>query len=292
MRARDRVLVTGASGGIGRAVADRLAREAKDVVLVGRNRTALETVRRELEPGHHASCALDVREEAAWLTALPSIAPDGRLSGLVTAAAQLTPVGPIGTWTIDEFRSTVEVNLVGTLLAVTTCLDALRQGNGAVVTFSGGGATSPLARYDAYAASKAAVVRLTENLAVELEPTDIRVNSIAPGFVVTPMHEATVAAGPKRAGSEYHERTRRAMESKGGDPPELAASLASFLLSDAAVGITGRLISARWDPWEDPEFRERLREDPDLARLRRIDDQFFGSLEQSSLAQEPSGESE
>lgn len=288
-RGRARVLVTGASGGIGRSVARRLAREATDVVLVGRNHSALEAVRHELEPGDHVSCAFDVSDEAAWIAALGLIAPEGRLSGVVTAAAQLTPVGPVGSWAVDEFRSTLEVNLVGTLLAVTSTLDALRDARGAVVTFSGGGATSPLARYDAYAASKAAVVRLTENLAVDLASSGVRVNSIAPGFVVTPMHGATVAAGPERAGVEYHERTRRAVESKGGDSPELAASLASFLLSEASEGITGKLISARWDPWEDPEFRRRLRDDADLATLRRIDDQFFGSLEPSDAAPPSSG---
>jgi NAD(P)-dependent dehydrogenase (short-subunit alcohol dehydrogenase family) len=283
-------LITGAGGGIGRAVAGRLARQDTDVVLVGRNFAALEAARQELEPGDHASCVLDVCDEAGWRAALPSIAPDGRLSGVVTAAAQLTPVGPIGSWTVDEFRSTLEVNVVGTLLAVATTLDALREAGGAVVTFSGGGATSPLVRYDAYAASKAAVVRLTENLAVDLAPSGVRINSIAPGFVVTAMHQATVAAGPDLAGSEYHERTRRALESGGGDSPELAASLTSFLLSRAAAGITGKLISARWDPWEDPEFRRRLREDADLGTLRRIDDQFFSSLERSHRAPDPPGE--
>lgn len=285
------MLVTGASGGIGRAVASRLARQGTDVVLAGRNHAALEAVRHGLEPGDHATCVLDVCDEAAWRAALPSIAPRGELRGVVTAAAKLTPVGPIGSWTIDEFRSTLDVNVVGTLLAVMSTLDALRNAGGAVVTFSGGGATSPLVRYDAYAASKAAVVRLTENLAADLAPAGVRINSIAPGFVVTAMHEATVAAGPELAGAEYHERTRQALESGGGDPPELAASLTLFLLSDAAAGITGKLLSARWDPWEDLEFRRRLREDADLATLRRIDDQFFGSLEQVP-AQEPFGKAE
>jgi hypothetical protein len=52
--------------------------------------------------------------------------------------------------------------------------------------------------------------------------------------------------------------------------------LVAFLLSRHAAGITGRLISAQWDPWREEQFRARLREDPDLAKLRRIDDQFFG----------------
>lgn len=275
---RRRVLVTGASGGIGRSVARRLAADGVDVVLVARRALTLDALCEELPPGAHACCPLDVRDEAAWRAARTVIAPEGRLTGVVTAAARLTPVGPLGTWEVDEFRETLDVNVVGTLLAVATTLDFLRDAGGAVVTFSGGGATSPLPRFDAYAASKAAVVRLTENLAVDLAPSGVRVNSVAPGFVATPMHDATLSAGPERVGAEYYERTRVASGAGGGDSPELAASLVSFLLSEPASGITGKLISARWDPWEDPEFRRRLRAEPDFATLRRIDDQFFAAV--------------
>jgi NAD(P)-dependent dehydrogenase (short-subunit alcohol dehydrogenase family) len=269
------VLVTGASRGIGRSVANRLARDGADVVLVARDRAALDAVRRELAPGDHACCALDVCDEQAWVDARSTIAPEGRLSGVVAAAGQLGPVGPVGSWSVGEFRSTIEVNVVGTLLTVSTNLDYLRGGAGSVVFFSGGGATTPFVRYDAYAASKAAVVRLAENLAAELATADIRVNSVAPGFVVTDIHHATLAAGPDKVGPDYFERTRRAVESGEGDSPELAASLVSFLVSPGSSGITGKLLSARWDPWEDPEFRSRLRSEPHLATLRRIDDQFF-----------------
>ncbi|MGH9089810.1 MAG: SDR family NAD(P)-dependent oxidoreductase [Acidimicrobiales bacterium] len=286
------MLVTGAGGGIGRAVAVRLARDGMDVVLVGRDRGALDAVRDDLGPGDHACCPFDVRDEAAWSAAVPTIAPDGRLTGVVTAAAQLTPVGPIGSWTVEAFRATLDVNVVGTLLAVTSTLGALQAAGGAVVTFSGGGATSPLARYDAYAVSKAAVVRLTENLAGELAPSGVRINSVAPGFVVTAMHQATVDAGPERAGPAYHERTRRAIERGEGDSPELAASLVAFLLSEEAAGITGKLLSARWDPWEDHGFRSRLRGEEDLATLRRIDDQFFTTVPEEARETEPVGETE
>ena len=61
----------------------------------------------------------------------------------------------------------------------------------------------------------------------------------------------------------------------GGFPASEAAELVAFLLGPGAAGITGRLISAQWDPWREDEFRERLRSDSDLAKLRRIDEQFF-----------------
>jgi 3-oxoacyl-[acyl-carrier protein] reductase len=131
-----------------------------------------------------------------------------------------------------------------------------------------------LPRYDAYAGSKAAIVRLTENIAAGGQ---VEVNAVAPGFVATQMHEGTLTAGAEAAGDGYFERTREQLAS-GGVPRELAAELVCFLLSSEAHGITGRLISAQWDPWRKPEFQARLRSDPDLARLRRIDDHFFTSM--------------
>lgn len=275
---RKRVLVTGASRGIGRVVCRRLARDGMDLVLVARDGAALEGVREELTAGDHVCCALDVRCEEDWREARSAIAPRGRLDGIVTAAAVLPPVGPVGTWDAAAFRSSLDVNVMGTLLPILTSLDFMRDRGGSVVTFSGGGATRPMPRYDAYAASKAAVVRLTENLASELAGAGIRFNSVAPGFVATEMHEATLSAGPGLSGAAYFEKTRQIVASGTGDSPERAASLVAFLLSEEAEGISGRLLSARWDPWEETGFRERLRADPDLATLRRIDDQFFGRL--------------
>src|SRR5205807_10434571 len=111
----------------------------------------------------------------------------------------------------------LEVNVVGTLAAIHASVPALSASSGAIVTFSGGGATAPLARYDAYAASKAAVVRLSENLAGELARRGVRINCVAPGFVATGIHESTLAAGPALAGADYFEHTRTQLE-RGGVP--------------------------------------------------------------------------
>jgi NAD(P)-dependent dehydrogenase (short-subunit alcohol dehydrogenase family) len=276
--AGERVLVTGASRGIGRAVAVRLAADGADVVVVAKNRALLNDVLGELGPGKHAAAAFDVRDASAWHRALETIAPDRYLSGVVTAAATVTPIGLVGSWDVEEFRQTLDVNVVGTLLAVESTLRYLSTGQGAVVAFSGGGATGPFPRYDAYAVSKAAVVRLAENLAVGLRPKGIRVNCVAPGFVLTDMHQATMAAGAEHAGNAYFDRTARAIGSDEGDSSELAADLVSFLVSRSSEPITGKLISARWDSWREQSFRARLAQDSDFCTLRRIDGQFFDKL--------------
>jgi 3-oxoacyl-[acyl-carrier protein] reductase len=147
------------------------------------------------------------------------------------------------------------------------------SGRGKIVNCAGGGGTFPFPHYSAYATSKAAIVRFTENLAIELAADRIDVNCIAPGFVVTRLHEQTFVAGPGMAGA-FYELTRKQIAS-GGVPAERSAELTAFLLSSDSDGISGKYISAPWDPWREPDFQTRLSTDKDFGTLRRIDDQQF-----------------
>ena len=267
-----RVLVTGGSLGIGLAVARRLADDGALVAVAARHRAAIDAALASLAGDGHLGVELDVAADSAWERGLDELDGWGPLAGLVCCAGTLAPVGPIGTYEPAHFLRTVTVNLHGTFLALHHALPRLRGTGGAAVTFSGGGATSPLPRYDAYAASKAAVVRLTENVAAA--SPDVRVNCVAPGFVATGIHAATLDAGPSAAGAEYFERTRRGVE-EGGVPADRAAALVAFLLASESRPITGKLISAEWDPWEEPEFQARLVHEDSLGTLRRIDDMLF-----------------
>lgn len=269
-----RAVITGGSGGIGRAVAKALAARGWRLTLVAREPRALERTHAELAGEGHEALALDVSDETAWRRLRPRLAD---VRALVCAAAVLDPVGPIGSYTSADFRRTLEVNLVGTLLAIEACLPGVKAGSGAIVTFSGGGGTAPLPRFDAYAASKAAVARLSENLAAELEGEGVRINCIAPGFVATEMHRSTLSAGPELAGRAYFERTEAELR-RGGVAPEQTAELVCMLLDDGpATPFTGKLISAQWDDWRDAGFRRRLATEADLGTLRRIDDRLFAA---------------
>jgi len=267
-------VVTGGSRGIGAEVARTLASRGATVTLIGRDAQALEQTRQGLPGEGHRTVALDVADPEAWPRAAAEL---GAVHGLVTAAGVLAPVGPVGTYDPRDFRRTLEVNVFGTFLAVHHCLPAIKAVRGSIVTFSGGGGTSPLPRYDAYAASKAAVIRLTENLAAALREEGVRVNCVAPGFVATEMHAATLQAGPARSGQEYFARTERQL-AEGGVPASEAAELVALLL-DSQPRFTGKVVSAQWDPWRDPEFRRRLEQEAELGTLRRIDDHFFYARE-------------
>jgi polyisoprenyl-phosphate glycosyltransferase len=258
--------------GIGLATARVLAERGARLVLVARGAAALEETCSALPGAGHSWRAFDVADDDAWRS---NTADLDELFGLVCAAAVIAPIGPIGSYEPTEFARTMAVNLSGTFLAVHHCLPALRRGGGSIVTFSGGGATSPQPRYDAYAASKAAVARLTENLAAELAREGICINAVAPGFVSTRMHEATLAAGPEAAGREYYDRTVAGV-ADGGFPASEAAELVCRLLE--GVTFSGKLVSAKWDPWRDPAFHRRLAGDASLATLRRIDGMEFGRI--------------
>jgi 3-oxoacyl-[acyl-carrier protein] reductase len=112
-------------------------------------------------------------------------------------------------------------------------------------------------------------VRLTENLAEEVRPAHIDVNAVAPGALNTQMLEQTLAAGPELAGQGQFVQALKQKES-GGSSIERAAALCVYLASSASDGITGRLISAPWDPWA--TLHERMAElgSSDIYTLRRI----------------------
>src|SRR5262249_31777269 len=140
---------------------------------------------------------------------------------------------------------------------------------GKIVQLSGGGATNPLPRVSAYAASKAAIVRFAESLALEVKGEGIDVNAIAPGALNTRMMSELLAAGPSVVGPVFFDRMKRIAE-EGGTPLETGAALAVFLGSAASDGITGKLLSAVWDPWANlPAHRTDL-DASDVYTLRRI----------------------
>jgi NAD(P)-dependent dehydrogenase (short-subunit alcohol dehydrogenase family) len=146
----------------------------------------------------------------------------------------------------------------------------MRKANyGKIINLSGGGATNPLPRISAYAASKAAVVRMNETLAEELKDAHVDVNAIAPGALNTRLLDEVLEAGPEKVGKDFYERSLKQRD-KGGAPLEKGAELAVFLASKESDGITGRLISALWDRWEEfPKWRDEMAKN-DVYTLRRI----------------------
>jgi 3-oxoacyl-[acyl-carrier protein] reductase len=194
----------------------------------------------------------------------------GGIHILVNNAGVQGPTGPTDEIATEEWRHTLDINLYGVLFACRALLPHLRSRRyGKIVNLSGGGAASPRPFFSAYAVSKAAVVRLTENLAVELQPEHIDVNAIAPGALNTRMLEETLAAGAHRIGDLQFKQAEK-QKQDGGSSLEKAAALCVYLASAASDGITGRLISAPWDPWATLHEHTAELQASDIYTLRRI----------------------
>ena len=169
-----------------------------------------------------------------------------------------------------EWEDAVAINLFGVVHCCRAALPFMRkQRYGRIIVLSGGGATAPLPRISAYAASKAAVVRFVETLALEVHDDGIVVNSIAPGALNTRLLDQVLEAGPDVVGEEFHRRMEQEKE-RGGTPLEVGAALVRFLASPQSADVSGKLISAVWDPWQDlPAMQDRLMSS-DVYTLRRI----------------------
>ncbi|MFN0070808.1 MAG: SDR family NAD(P)-dependent oxidoreductase, partial [Chloroflexota bacterium] len=194
----------------------------------------------------------------------------GSIDILVCNAGVIGAIGPVETTDWDDWVTAIQVNLLGTVLCCRSVVPIMRQQqHGKIIALSGGGATSPIAGFSAYGASKAGLVRFIETLAVELEGTGIDVNAVAPGTLDTQMLDQTLEAGPERLSPDFLARSK-AQKASGGTPLQIPANLITFLASSRSNGITGRLISAVWDDWEHlAERKEQLRTS-DVFTLRRI----------------------
>jgi 3-oxoacyl-[acyl-carrier protein] reductase len=253
------------------------------VLLVARGEPALERTREELAPRatHRGQVLEALRADVSQVEACSAVVAHARktlpeLTVLVNNAGVYGPIGPLEDVRWEAWEEAIRINLFGTVLMCRAVIpDLRRRGYGKIINLSGGGATSPLPRFSAYAASKAAVVRLTETLAHELQEARIDVNAIAPGALNTRLLDEVLAAGPAEAGAAFYERAVEQRD-EGGVPLEKGAELAAFLASAESDGITGRLLSAVWDDWAAlPARREELARS-DVFTLRRITPQDRG----------------
>ena len=269
-------IVTGSSEGLGRAIASAYVAAGANVLMCARDAARLDQALADvLKSAPSSQTVVAVSADVsipADVDRLVARALDWapRVDILVNNAGVYGPLGPIETVNWTDWVRAVEINLHGSVLMARALIPHFKQHRyGKIVQLSGGGATNPLPRISAYAASKAAVVRFAESLALELEPFGIDVNAIAPGALNTRLMDQLLAAGPDTVGQAFHERMTK-IAAEGGTPLDRGAALAVFLGSAASDGLTGRLLSAVWDRWSDlPARREALRR-TDVYTLRRI----------------------
>lgn len=184
---------------------------------------------------------------------------------LIHCAAVMGPIGLVTDIDSEDWIAALRTDLVGAFLVTKHVVPLMRpERRPRILLLSGGGAFDPMPNLSAYGVAKAGIIRLAETLAVELAPRNIAVNVFAPGFVATDIYQSMLEAGRERGGLLYDTVMKRLSEWQDSDI-ELPIDCARFLISDAAVELTGKTISARFDPWDDPEFRACL---PDIMASR------------------------
>lgn len=269
-------IITGANQGFGLAVAKEFVKEGASVVICARNLPKLKEAAKALKvmarPGQKIiAIQVDISIEKDVKRFIEnSIKELKRIDILVNNAGVYGPKGLIENIDAAEWTKAIEVNLFGVFYACKYILPHMKKNKfGKIINLSGGGATNPLPRISAYASSKAAVVRLTETLAEEYTGCGIDINAIAPGALNTRLLEEALKAGPGVVGEAFYKKALKQKET-GGVPLEKGASLCVYLASSESNGITGKLISAVWDPWK--EFGCHLDDlkNTDIYTLRRI----------------------
>lgn len=269
-------VVTGASQGLGAEIARQYIINGASVVLCARSADKLAEQKQALEPllaagARIATVAADIGERADVDRLFAKVQAEfSRLDILVNNAGIYGPMGNIEDIDMDEWVDAIRINLFGLVYASRAAMPMFRsQRYGKIINISGGGATNPMPAITAYAASKAAVVRFSESLALECKDDGIDVNAIAPGALVTRMMEQLLDAGPDKVGQAFYDRMKR-IAGEGGTPLDVGAALCVFLGSAESDGITGKLIAAQWDRWEDwPQHLDELNSS-DVYTLRRI----------------------
>lgn len=270
------VVITGASQGLGFALAQAFIQEGARLGICARNEKDLAhaaTVLRTLAGDDDTvyAQALDVSHEGAVNDFIGTVVDRfGSLDTVICNAGIYGPKGPIEDVDWEAWCYAVDVNLKGAVLVSRAAIPYFKaSGAGKMIFISGGGATKPLPYLSAYAVSKVAVVRYAETLAQELQSSNIDVNIVAPGALNTRLLDEVLAAGPEKIGDTFYQQCVK-QQAEGGASLAHAAALCVYLASPLCDGITGRLISAVWDPWQHlHEFKSEL-QDSDVYTLRRI----------------------
>jgi len=273
---RHLVVITGATRGLGKIAAERFWESGKNLVLIARHEDELKTVvsefvstgKRGQKIDYYAADLSDILKIADLTTAIKERSGDPDI--LINNAAIQGPIGPIQTNDWLEWQNCINVCLLAPVRLCQEFLPSMIKNKyGRIVNISGGGATSPRPNFSSYATAKCGLVRFSETLAQEVISCGITVNCIAPGAMNSELTKKILLAGTEYAGNKEIEVARDLL-SNNPRAEIKAADIIYFLTSDKCTSITGKLISAVWDPWDKlPDSAPELM-NCDVYTLRRV----------------------
>jgi len=229
------VLITGGASGLGLAAAHGFAKEGSTVVIADLQEAAAKSVAQELG-SQHLGLACDVADEAQVNHVVDTVIKKyGRVDVLINCAGVADRVAPTIEQDMMHFRRLLDIHLTGTYMMTKACaVHMLKQGKGNVINISSIAGVIGLTYRNAYSAAKAGISMITRTLGCEWGAVGIRVNAIAPGYILTPLTQAIIDEG--RLDKSIVER--RTPMGRMGEPRHIADAML-FLASDRAEFITG-----------------------------------------------------
>lgn len=244
-------------------------------MLAVRDRAYVAALFSELEAADNqtlVTLSLDLLDSESVRTLVSRAVESGvqKLDVLVNNAAVPGPIGKVWETADMDWQNTITANLVSPALICSSVVPWMaKTGGGRIINLSGGGATGPRPNFSAYATAKAGLVRFSETLAQEVKDSGITVNCVAPGPMGTELLAAVERAGAQVAGDREFIAARSAREA-GAKTMQAAVDLIAFLAGAPLDGLTGKLISALWDNWD--EFPAHLSglSTSDVYTLRRV----------------------
>lgn len=240
MRVADKVaIVTGAGSGIGRATAELLSEEGAKVVVADLDaKTGKETVDAIKAKGHTAHFVeADISREAdAKKISAEAVKAFGGIHILVNDAAAFVLKGFNAS--VEDWQKSVGVNIIGTALVTKYAVEHMKKQGGSIVLLSSMSAHIAQPNFFVYSSTKAAILQMTRNMAMDLAPHNIRVNSVCPGTIIT----SASLGHMKKIGLTLEQfnaqEGAKALLNRTGQPREVACAIL-FLASDEASYITG-----------------------------------------------------
>ncbi|MFA4848378.1 MAG: SDR family oxidoreductase [Methanoregula sp.] len=273
---RHLVVITGATRGLGRLVAEKFWLAGDDLVLIARHEPELKKIADDLLISRQRDQQIHFfAADLSNLIQIPTLIDTiQRIAGnpdiLINNAAIQGPIGPlhVNNWT--DWQDCLNVCLLAPVQFCRGFLPSMiAKRYGRIVNISGGGATAPRPNFSSYATAKCGIVRFSETLAQEVSPYGITVNCVAPGPMKSRLTETILDAGIEYAGSSEIKNAQRT-DNENPHSEKRAADLVHFLTTDICNEINGKLISALWDPWEKlPDIAQDIRSN-DVYTLRRI----------------------